>query len=62
MTGLLSPAQAKGKDYIQTRVPYKRLGELHELDAVLLLLAGSGSSFMTGVVIPIDGGHLNSAL
>lgn len=44
------------------RVPMRRSGEAGELDGILLLLASTRSSFMTGAVIPVDGGHLVSAL
>jgi len=32
------------------------MGMAHELDAALLLLAGPGSSFMTGQSVIVDGG------
>ncbi len=44
------------------RVPQRRLGEPHELDGPLLLLASDAGSFMTGAVIPVDGGHLINSL
>jgi NAD(P)-dependent dehydrogenase (short-subunit alcohol dehydrogenase family) len=44
------------------RVPQRRLGDLQDLDGPLLLLASDASSFMTGAVIPVDGGHLVSSL
>lgn len=44
------------------RVPMKRVGRLEELDGLLLLLASDRGSFMTGAVIPVDGGHLVSSL
>ena len=47
---------------IVARVPQQRVGRLAELDAPLLLLASDASSYMTGVVIPVDGGHLVSTL
>jgi len=39
------------------QIPMRRTGELSELDGVLLLLASDASSFMTGSVIVVDGGH-----
>jgi NAD(P)-dependent dehydrogenase (short-subunit alcohol dehydrogenase family) len=44
------------------RIPQRRLGHAHELDGALLLLASAASSFMTGSVIAVDGGHLVSGL
>ena len=40
-----------------TRIPMKRTGAIDELDGVLLLLASDASSYMTGAVITVDGGH-----
>lgn len=39
------------------RVPLRRLGRLAELDAPLLFLASDASSFVTGSVVTVDGGH-----
>ena len=44
------------------RIPQQRIGRLNDLDAVVLLLASDASSYMTGAVVPIDGGHLVSSL
>jgi NAD(P)-dependent dehydrogenase (short-subunit alcohol dehydrogenase family) len=44
------------------RIPRRRLGKHEELDGALLLLAGNASSYMTGAVITVDGGHLVSTL
>ena len=44
------------------RVPQKRVGQLAELDGPLLLLASDASAYMTGAVIPVDGGHLVNSL
>lgn len=44
------------------RIPYRRLGQARELDAPLLLLASEAGSFMSGAVVPVDGGHLVSGL
>lgn len=44
------------------RIPYKRLGQLEELNGPLLLLASEASSYMSGSVIAVDGAHLCSTL
>ena len=49
-------ATEAGQTYLQ-RTPPKRLGTLDELTGPLLLLASDASSFMTGVLLPVDGGH-----
>lgn len=43
-----------------SRVPQARVGKPHELDGPLLLLASDAGSFITGAVIPVDGGALLS--
>ena len=47
---------------LKKRVPMCRFGELEELTGPFLLLAGDGSSYMTGSIIAVDGGHLNNPL
>lgn len=47
---------------IVSRIPQQRLGQLPELDGPLLLLASDASSYMTGCVIAVDGGHLVNTL
>jgi NAD(P)-dependent dehydrogenase (short-subunit alcohol dehydrogenase family) len=44
------------------RVPMRRSGQVEELDGALLLLASERGRFMTGSIIPVDGGHLVSGL
>jgi NAD(P)-dependent dehydrogenase (short-subunit alcohol dehydrogenase family) len=39
-------------------IPFRRLGQLDELDGPLLLLASRAGSFMTGSTLTVDGGHL----
>eukprot|EP01047_Picozoa_sp_COSAG01_P003486 COSAG01_NODE_104_length_26171_cov_96.617612_12_plen_149_part_00 len=53
---------SQGRQYIQRRFVTKRLGQLHELDGALLLLASEAGSYITGQTLAIDGGHLQSAL
>lgn len=58
------------RDYMQSplgekmikRIPYKRIGNLSELDGPLLLLASDASSYMSGSIMAVDGGHLCSTL
>ena len=54
-------ATKEGQDYINN-IPMRRLGLESDLDGILLLLASDASSFMTGSIIPVDGGHLNNPL
>lgn len=53
---------SKAGQTILGRSPMRRSGQLTELDGVVLLLASERSSFMTGAVIPVDGGHLVSTM
>ena len=50
-----------GQNYIKN-IPMNRLGLESDLDGVLLLLSSEASSFMTGSIIPVDGGHLINPL
>lgn len=50
-------ASDAGQKMIST-IPQARIGEPHELDGALLLLASDAGSFITGATIPVDGGAL----
>src|SRR5258708_25381264 len=55
---LASPAgQAVAK-----RIPAGRFGQPADLDGALLLLASDAGRYISGAVIPVDGGHLVGAL
>ncbi|MCL5041786.1 MAG: SDR family oxidoreductase [Gammaproteobacteria bacterium] len=51
-----------GQNYIRSKVPMRRLGQLDELSGPLLLLASEAGSFMTGSVLTVDGGHVTNSL
>lgn len=44
------------------RIPQRRLGTFDDLTGPLLLLASDASSYMTGSVVTVDGGHLVNTL
>lgn len=44
------------------RIPQRRLGQMSDLDAPLLLLCSDAGAYMTGSVLAVDGGHLVSSL
>ena len=54
-------ATEEGQSYIRN-IPMNRLGLESDLDGILLLLSSEASSFMTGSIIAVDGGHLINPL
>jgi len=47
---------AKNKDNIEREIPLKRTGGPDDLKGIVVLLASPASDFMTGAIIPVDGG------
>lgn len=45
-----------------SRIPMRRTGQPEDLEGLILLLCSDRSAYMTGSVIPIDGGHLTTSL
>ena len=55
-------ASERGQAYIKSNIPSKKLGQVQDLSGALLLLASYAGSFITGVALPVDGGHLLHSL
>ncbi len=51
----------RGKE-ILTRTPMQRFGELEELTGAAIFLASDAASFVTGTLLPVDGGYLASGV
>ena len=47
---------------LEARVPFRRFGQMDDMDGPLLLLASNAGHAMTGTAIPVDWGHLVSTL
>jgi NAD(P)-dependent dehydrogenase (short-subunit alcohol dehydrogenase family) len=55
------PEESGGVEYLQAiekMHPMARIGEPSEVAAAILFLASDDASFITGVVLPVDGGYL----
>ena len=50
-----------GKALIR-RIPQRRLGQMADLDAPLMLLASEAGAYITGTTLAVDGGHLLAPL
>ncbi|MDA1185568.1 MAG: glucose 1-dehydrogenase [Acidobacteria bacterium] len=54
--------RSEAGERLRARVPQRRFGEPDDLDGALLLLASDAGRFITGVSLPVDGGHLVNSL
>lgn len=54
-------ASESGKTMLK-RIPQRRIGKLEDLDGPLLLLLSDAAAYMTGAILPVDGGHLLTPL
>ena len=45
------------QEFAKTHVPMKRYGKPGELDSAVLFLASEASSYVTGAILPVDGGY-----
>lgn len=58
----LSSDQVEGmKQKFAAMYPIRRVGKVSDTTAVCLFLASDEASFITGVLLPVDGGFLNAA-
>ena len=58
VTPLNQKLYEKNKENIDRDIPLGRTGGPDDLKAIAVLLASEGSDFMTGTVIPVDGGSI----
>jgi len=49
--------QSEAGQRMAKSIPQRRFGEPEDLDGALMFLSGDGSNYVTGVLIPVDGGH-----
>ncbi len=47
------------RDQLLADAPFGRFGELWELKGPVVFLASQASSYITGTVIPVDGGYVS---
>jgi 3-oxoacyl-[acyl-carrier protein] reductase len=47
---------AEHRENVKTQVPLGRLGEATEIASAVTWLASDGAAYVTGAVIPVDGG------
>lgn len=45
------------QDFAKTHVPMQRYGKSGELDAAVVFLASEEASYVTGLIMPVDGGY-----
>jgi len=50
-----------GREMIK-RIPMRRIGQFEDLNGPFLLLVSDASRYMTGAIVPVDGGHLVSSM
>ena len=61
LTDMMAPMVAKMGDAIVNSVPMKRMGGADDAAGMAIFLAARASNFLTGTVIPLDGGIMGAA-
>ncbi len=54
--------ESEGAPEFKNGIPMRRFGEFEDLNGPLMLLASDASSYMTGSVLTVDGGHVCASL
>ena len=60
-TDMMAPMIARMGDAIVNSVPLKRMGGADDAAGIAIFLASSAASFITGAVIPVDGGIMGAS-
>ncbi len=56
-TDLTASASSERYNFIKARIPHGRWGEPDELAGAAVFLASRASDYVTGIVLPVDGGY-----
>ena len=60
-TDMMAPMVAKMGDAIVNRVPLGRMGAADDAAGIAIFLASRGANYITGTVIPVDGGIMGAS-
>ena len=60
-TDMMAPMVAKMGDAIVNRVPLGRMGSADDAAGIAIFLASRGANYITGTVIPVDGGIMGAS-
>lgn len=58
VTGMTASASAEAVEEMKARIPLRRDGRPEEVSAAVVFLASDESSYITGAVLPVDGGFV----
>ena len=58
VTGMTESASSAAVEAMKAQIPLRRDGRPDEISGAVVFLASDDSSYITGVVLPIDGGFV----